>query len=149
MSPTKLKSKTCDEQLQKNNIIKRIKLAEKISKVANVVAKAAPYIGAGVDVCMEIIDLIKVNNDNKRFVLLKKGLNESIEFYTDTIISIAQNAHDNYKDFLKQFAPQLFDLQKYLDNQQENIDTQKSRKEFFEKWKEQAIDTEILETITT
>lgn len=122
------------------------KLARNFSKFATGVSEALPYVGAAITLVTEIAGHIKQSENNEKFKKLTKTLHELIEDCTDNIIKLAQNSEDNYKEFLDQFAPQLEDLQKYLDNQQKIINEQQEKNEFFKKWKERAEDAKILES---
>lgn len=122
------------------------KICQELFILASGASAALSYVGVAISVVTEITGHIKQNENNKKFAELTENLCELIEECCDSIIKLAQNSQNNYKEFLDQFAPQLSDLQKYLDEKQNTINQQKERNEFFRKWKEQAEDAELLDS---
>lgn len=111
-----------------------------ITKLATGLTKALPVVGAVIDVGMNVVDIAKKNEENNKFIRLKKELEEMISDYIKQVCDDAMNT----ETYLEMFAPQLKEIEKNLSAQKEILENQKLRKEQFLNWKKEAVDVDFV-----
>lgn len=110
-----------------------------VTKLANGLLKGLPLIGAAVDVGSNFFEMIKANKERAKFVELKKDLEKLIE---NVFSSVVETAMDNEK-YLAQFAPQLSEIKKSLDEESALLQKQRERRDKFLEWKNNAVDVDF------
>lgn len=113
-----------------------------ITKLASGLTKTLPWIGGGLDVVMNVFDLIKQNAEKNKFQQIKRVVEETISEYFK---EVCDDAMDTEK-YLEMFAPQLKIMEKNLSTQKDILEEQKLRKEQFLKWKKEAVDVDFLKS---
>lgn len=110
-----------------------------VTKLATNMSRALPIIGAGLSLLMEGITIMKRNKENMKFQSLCSDIETLIDGVFREIVDTAQDE----KRFFAQFAPQLLEVQQYLDEQQQTLNEEKQRQEQFQKWKASAVDADF------
>lgn len=111
-----------------------------ITKLASGLTKVLPFVGAGIDVGMNVIEVVKQNIEKNKFLKTKQNLEEMISSY---IKEVCDEAMETEK-YIEMFAPQLKEIEKNLSLQKETLEAQKQRQEQFLKWKRNAVDVEFV-----
>ncbi len=111
-----------------------------ITKLASGLTKVLPFVGAGIDVGMNVIEVVKQNIEKNKFLKTKQNLEEMISSY---IKEVCDEAMETEK-YIEMFAPQLKEIEKNLSLQKETLEAQKQRQEQFLKWKRNAVDVDFV-----
>lgn len=110
-----------------------------VTKLATNLSKTLPLIGAGLSATVEIISILKKSMENKKFQDL---CNEIEKILDEVFTSVIDTAQDEEK-FFEQFAPQLLDVKKVLNDQQQRLVEELQKQEQFKRWKESAVDADF------
>lgn len=110
-----------------------------VTKLATNLSKTLPLIGAGLSATVEIISIWKKSMENKKFQDL---CNEIEKILDEVFTSVIDTAQDEEK-FFEQFAPQLLDVKKVLNDQQQRLVEELQKQEQFKRWKESAVDADF------
>lgn len=105
-----------------------------VTKLASGLSKGLPLIGAGIEVLTNAISLWKKNNDNKKFADAVSQLETNITgMFKEVQDSVATD-----EQFIKQFAPGIFDMERQLEEDKNSRQHYIEQQENIEKWKESA-----------
>lgn len=110
-----------------------------VTKLANGLSKSLPLIGAGLTLLMEGISIIKKNKENQKFQSLCNDIETLIDGVFKEIVDTAQDE----KRFFAQFAPQLQEVQEFLDGQKQALNAELERQRQFQEWKKSAVDADF------
>ncbi|MBR2463305.1 MAG: dynamin family protein [Spirochaetaceae bacterium] len=110
-----------------------------VTKLANGLSKSLPLIGAGLTLLMEGISIIKKNKENQKFQSLCNDIETLIDGVFKEIVDTAQDE----KRFFAQFAPQLQEVQEFLDGQKQDLNAALERQRQFQEWKKSAVDADF------
>lgn len=110
-----------------------------VTKLANGLSKSLPWIGAGLALLLEGISIIKKNKENQKFQSLCNDVEALIDGVFKEIVDTAQDE----KRFFAQFAPQLQEVQEFLEGQNKALNAELERQKQFQEWKKSAVDADF------
>lgn len=110
-----------------------------VTKLASGLSKGLPIIGAGLSLLMEGISIMKRNKDNQKFQSLCNDIETLIDGVFKEIVDTAQDE----RRFFAQFAPQLQEIQEFLNGQKQVLNTELERQKQFQEWKKSAVDADF------
>lgn len=102
-----------------------------VTKLANNLLKGLPFVGAAIDVILNVAESVGENVKNENF----KKTKAQIESLISGIFKSVRDDAMNDENYLAQFAPNLSAIKENLDSNQKLFDRQIERRDKFIEWK--------------